>query len=282
MNLDTSLNVASPGRALDVALMLASRGFSVFGLAANKRPAAGSHGHLDATRDPDELRDRWRRAPLPLVAIATGERSGVDVVDFDTAKHPEAQWFIDRYLDDLPPTLIAKSGGSGGAHFYFRHAPGLGSSRSHIFQGVDVRADGGYVVAWAWLGGTIIEDEPIARWPGWLLDRAREEDPPPPRLTRPRRARVRSAAGDDAREAAWLASRVDGITTTVRTAHEGQRRAKLLWGARVLATLALEGRMARSEAWSLATRAGLDAGLPQREVEATATDAFAYAERRRA
>jgi hypothetical protein len=33
-------------------------------------------------------------------------------------------------------------------HFFFQHAPGLRCSRGLIAPGVDVRADGGYVIWW--------------------------------------------------------------------------------------------------------------------------------------
>ncbi|WP_461628003.1 bifunctional DNA primase/polymerase, partial [Bradyrhizobium sp. 25ACV] len=65
---------------------------------------------------------------------------------------------------------------SGGQHLYYIHRPGLRGSASKIAPGVDVRADGGYVIAWWALGYRILIYAPYAAWPAFLdqdLDRAR-------------------------------------------------------------------------------------------------------------
>jgi hypothetical protein len=76
----------------------------------------------------------------------------------------------------LPPTLMAQSP-SGSVHRYFRHPGGnikIKNSDSEIAPGVDVRGDGGMVIAppsvrdggaYRWLN-----DLPIANAPPWLLD----------------------------------------------------------------------------------------------------------------
>jgi hypothetical protein len=68
--------------ALDYA---ARRGWAVFPCCwrgeARKRPLT-RHGLHDASRDPDQIRDWWRRRPDALIGLPTGHASAV-VVDVD-------------------------------------------------------------------------------------------------------------------------------------------------------------------------------------------------------
>jgi len=69
------------------------------------------------------------------------------------------------------PTLEAATP-SGGRHLYYRFAPGITNSASLVAPGIDIRGEGGYVLAapstiagaaYAW-----INDLPVARLPMWL------------------------------------------------------------------------------------------------------------------
>ena len=97
------------------------------------------------------LTTRWREAKVnprwdawPLVGVATGAASGFDVLDIDP---PDGLAWYDANFDALPTTR-AHTTQRGGLHLLFRSAPGLRSSASRIAAGVDVRADGGYVIWW--------------------------------------------------------------------------------------------------------------------------------------
>jgi len=70
---------------LEAALALAATGVPVFPCTGRKVPAIpGGHGHLDATTDPDEVRNLFTRAPwAKLIGVATGARSGLDILDID-------------------------------------------------------------------------------------------------------------------------------------------------------------------------------------------------------
>jgi hypothetical protein len=57
---------------------------------------------------------------------------------------------------------------------FFQHQRGLRCSTSKIELGVDVRADGGYVVWWPASGGRVLCEGPIAPWPA-SLDQALAE-----------------------------------------------------------------------------------------------------------
>lgn len=139
------------------------------------------HGKKDATTDPALIAHWFPPDTDRNVAILTGERSGLVVVDVDTRNDGEAGFArLERTYGTLPETKRAKTGG-GGFHLYFLLPPGAEELRDHThvagFQGVDLKADG-YVVAPPSLhpsGDAYVweNDAPIAPAPDWLIDLAR-------------------------------------------------------------------------------------------------------------
>lgn len=109
------------------------------------------------------------------IGIATGD--GFFVLDIDPRHHgDETLAQLEREHGPLPVTPEVVTGG-GGRHLYFRGA--LPSSAGRIGPGVDVRGEGGYVVAppslhasgrrYEWDLSAPIDDVPIAEAPAWLL-----------------------------------------------------------------------------------------------------------------
>jgi Bifunctional DNA primase/polymerase, N-terminal/AAA domain/Primase C terminal 1 (PriCT-1) len=82
----------------------------------------------------------------PTWEIATGGPSGLVVLDIDP-RHGglESLKKLERMIGRLPDGPRVRTGG-GGLHFYFRHPGGSVKSRTGILPGIDVRADGTYVV----------------------------------------------------------------------------------------------------------------------------------------
>jgi len=79
------------------------------------KKSACLHGFKDATTDPDTIRQLWRMYPGELIGIPTGATSGFDVLDIDTARHPEArEWWI-AHREYIPRTRLHLTG-SGGLH----------------------------------------------------------------------------------------------------------------------------------------------------------------------
>jgi hypothetical protein len=120
------------------------------------------------------LTSAWQRnaarddySDWPLVGVPTGEANGFDVLDIDLAG---SGWW-DLHRAELPATQTHTTR-SGGAHLLFRHAEGLRCSVGRIATGVDVRADGGFVVWWPRQGLRVIEAA-LGAWPEWLLEQAR-------------------------------------------------------------------------------------------------------------
>src|SRR5271168_1150948 len=53
----------------------------------------GGNGFKDATRDPAEIAELWRRWPGGLIGVATGEVSGIDVLDIDFKHEIAVKWW---------------------------------------------------------------------------------------------------------------------------------------------------------------------------------------------
>ena len=103
------------------------------------------HGFHAATLDPDRLAEMLRLHPRGLLAIRTGAPSGVVVIDVD----PPGIGTMKILVSDgvLPRTLAAVTG-RGGYHLLYGHPGGkIMSGAGKGGAGVDVKADGGYVVA---------------------------------------------------------------------------------------------------------------------------------------
>jgi hypothetical protein len=155
---------------LATALKLAERGLAVFPChPQDKRPAC-KHGCLDATVDADTIRLCWQAEPAFNIGVATGAVSKIFVVDVDG---DDAAL---RQLGDLPPTVSVTT--ARGKHYYFKYPNvTVRNSAGKIAPGIDVRGDGGYVLAppsvhptgarYRWSSGC---HNSIATSPPWLLE----------------------------------------------------------------------------------------------------------------
>jgi len=133
------------------AVAYAKMGFAVFPCIDNGKEPATKHGFKDATNDPDVIARVWADYPECNIGIATGAPSGgVFVVDVDNHNGVDgSQYLIDwqREHGKFPETACATTGG-GGEHLFFRAPAGVSvRSAAHVIDGVDVRGDGGYIVA---------------------------------------------------------------------------------------------------------------------------------------
>lgn len=141
------------------------------------------NGLKDATGDPDQARAWWGRYPDANIGIVTGEASGFVVVDIDTA----GDKIGDESLDNLEsqngplPDTVEQITGSGGRHILLKH-PGdtpISNSTSKLGQDIDIRGDGGYIIAppslhvsgrrYEWEGSSEPGEIDIAIMPAWLI-----------------------------------------------------------------------------------------------------------------
>jgi hypothetical protein len=142
-----------------------------------KRPLIAG-GFKNASTDPDLIESWWRQFPEALPAFPTGSRSEIAVMDVDSpAGHGRDGFTALRDLQNKYGTVstFAVRTASGGLHFYFHFVEGLAGSENVIGEGIDTRAEGGYVIA------------PGARYPngtGWFADNQVEIQPLPEWLKR--------------------------------------------------------------------------------------------------
>ncbi len=232
-------------------------GYAVFPCHIDKTPAT-LHGFKDAATDPDAIAELWRLYPGPLIGVATGQRSAIDVLDID-AKHDMALAWWQVAAPRIPPTTIYRTR-SGGLHVYFRHATGVGSTVSKLARGVDTRGDAGSIVFWFAASFPCEDHSPPAPWPPWLLDCVRWRPPPPPPLLQ--------------RDSARHDKAIDSILRAISGAPEGTRNAILFWGACRLCERANAGHVGQREAQSMVLRAAIEAGLPRIEAKRTIASAW--------
>lgn len=105
------------------------------------------HGVLEATTDLQTVDQWWALFPDANIGLATGAVSGVTVIDIDPDKGGEDAWSnLENVFETVENTWWVETG-SGGFHVYFEALEGVRNSASVIGPGIDVRGDGGYVIA---------------------------------------------------------------------------------------------------------------------------------------
>lgn len=116
---------------------------------------AGKHpfvkrGLKEATRDEQRIKDWFGLNALEPrnLGIVTGEISGMTVIDVDIAdgKGGAESWHEATKDHGEPQTLMAQTG-SGGMHVFFKYNSALKTASNVLGKGVDVRNNGGYIVA---------------------------------------------------------------------------------------------------------------------------------------
>jgi hypothetical protein len=273
------------------ALALAANGWHVFPLRPDDKRPAIPEWEQRATADPSRITAAWTG---PYAGCGIGLACGPSrllVVDLDVCKHE----------DDAPPTDQAGPGivdgqdilaalyerhgqadafplgrtptartGSGGMHVYFA-APAdrsVRNSAGKIGWKVDVRANGGYVVAppstaagrpYLWDFGTG-PATPLAAPPPWLVDLAA---PPAPPVPGQRRAHHPGAPSR------FMA----GLLRVVLEAHPGERNSRLFWAACKAFEHANAGHVDQQTAAACLRDAALAVGLDEREARSTITSA---------
>jgi hypothetical protein len=133
---------------LEAALAYVRRGWSVLPVERRgKRPLVRWEEFQHRRADEAEVRAWYRSFPGANVGIVTGAVSGLVVVDIDPGHGgDESLSALERAHGPLPRTIEASTGG-GGRHVYFRHPGGVVHNRAGLAPGIDLRGDGGYVVA---------------------------------------------------------------------------------------------------------------------------------------
>lgn len=158
----------------EAALRYAARGWHVFPCAPLGKTPVTARGNLEATTDRALIDLWWQRRPNANIGVRTGGCSGIVVLDIDGDEGHDSLRDLERTYRPLPRTATVATPG-GGQHIYFRHPGGIvRNSASTLAPRVDVRGDGGYVIAPPSKGPsgreyTPDEQAPITAMPDWLL-----------------------------------------------------------------------------------------------------------------
>jgi Bifunctional DNA primase/polymerase, N-terminal. len=277
--------VRPPETPLQAALTYAANGWTAFpchtiassecSCGAGDCHSPGKHpltrrGLHDATSDRDQLRVWWRRNPDANVAIRTGEQSGLVVLDVDPDHDGIAslRTLVDQY-GKMPAGPRVRTG-SGGWHLYFAHpgAPIRNSAGTRFGPGIDIRGDGGYVIAppsqhrsgasYEWRGLEL----DVPELPGWVLERVTLSSERP--SSRPDTS-ARAVVSD-----AWARAALHGETQMVAAAPEGTRNHTLNRAAfclgQIVATGVLDITTVETALLASASSAGLGESESQRTV----------------
>lgn len=199
-----------------------------------------------ATLDEKLVRDWWTGEYAGYgVGIACGPHSDLWVVDIDAKKGVDGYAAWARLLVGHGPilnTMIVVTP-SGGAHVYFRWSEGVVNSTSRLGEGIDVRADRGYVRAPGWGGYDVLAMGGVRSTvrvsaPAWLSN-----------LAQKRRVDEVSGRMREARPGtSWGRFEAGKTIEALRRAPEGTRNTALNKAAYKLGRW---GELSEDEAWAV-------------------------------
>lgn len=178
---------------LDKALQYAGRGWHIFPVPPDTKKSykskANSGGrNWGATTNAQEIARDFGKWPNAGIGIVTGQPSGIFVLEIDTVEGHGRNGYaslqkLQRDHGRLPKTLMAKSP-TNSLHHYFKIPKNIQikNSDSELGVGIDVRGDGGMVIA----PPTVRKDgiykwcnqHTIANAPNWLIQLCKKDVAP--------------------------------------------------------------------------------------------------------
>jgi hypothetical protein len=171
------------------ALLLAKNNWCVFPCKEKDKTPITANGYKAASKDINTLQTWLKKTPNANIGIATGKKSGFFVLDIDIC-HEKGKYGdislaqLESEHGKLPDTVQVITG-SGGIHYYFKTPDDcltIPCSTGKVGQGIDIRGDGGYVIApesihpngnkyeWEASSDPFEEGVIIANAPVWLLE----------------------------------------------------------------------------------------------------------------
>jgi hypothetical protein len=179
-------NIKNYSMALDNlqenALCYAAQGIPVFPCKTKAKTPLTSSGFKDASVDAGHITFWWHKWPQANIGLATGRAAAFWVLDIDGEEGETSLRELEKKHSELSFNVEVITGG-GGRHIYFQW-PGDGdisNSAGKLGPGLDVRGDGGYVIAppslhpcgkrYEWSVDSADQMRPA---PVWLLDLLRK------------------------------------------------------------------------------------------------------------
>lgn len=168
----------SPQTALDWARFYGGLGWSVVPVRRGEKIPAEKWARFQTLpADGAQLLAWFADNPAFGVGLVQGRRAGTIVLDFDAATGG-METLADLEKQGLPASVRAFTPG-GGCHVILRHPGHYVPTRKAVLPGMDVRGDGGFIVAcpsihangraYVWDVDCHPEDAPIADAPDWLV-----------------------------------------------------------------------------------------------------------------
>jgi len=196
--------VPNPDPVIDAALEYAARGWRVLPIGPGKKSPPMDAWQHAATTDPATITAWWTGLYRGYgIGIATGEASGLFVLDVDTdggKRGDESLADLEATYGRLPDTREVLTG-SGGRHLYFRWPDGVdirNDQSGRLGLGLDIRGEGGQVLAPPTVhpNGRVYAHElsspdDLADPPAWLVELLTK-----PNAKQPRRAKAPRLGGD--------------------------------------------------------------------------------------
>jgi putative DNA primase/helicase len=134
------------------------QGYPVFPCVPNKKIPLTSRGFYDASADKEVIRQWWTQSPKANIGLATGSKADLLVIDVDVKNGAGGIASMEQLqlefgaLNNTRKVMTP----SGGYHLYFRHpCDGIKNSIG-IRPGIDIKTEGGYVLA----PGSVIDGNP--------------------------------------------------------------------------------------------------------------------------
>jgi hypothetical protein len=254
---------------LALALRYAAAGLRVFPVNENKQPLV-AHWPLDATTDPEKIRNWWRRHPNAGVGLPAGE---FVVVDADKREEINGVSELAKLFqrNGQPPGHPIVDTPSGGEHHIFRNPARLGNSIGGLKGlGIDIRGCGGYIVApgtvlprgrWAHRDGTpcliqSIKDGSLPDAPDCIVDRIRQTD-----RDRPKQATILHPIGPGSADNNHINAIIRNALDRVASSVEGTRNETLNQAAFTIGGLLHTGVLDIGQAWHQLYDAAIACGL---------------------
>lgn len=249
---------------LDAAMRYAGRGFSVIPVVARgKRPAGLWKAYQSERASEGDLETWFGKGRCHNIGIVTGAISGLIVVDADSEK--DVAW-AEANLPSTPTVETAR-----GRHYYFRYRPGIGNAVRVGGRELDIRGEGGFVVAvpskhptggsYTWAEGRSLEDLPLADFPDVLMpsEKNKHADQPVQCPQSP----LTGIEGEYGQAA--LADELD----TLARSNEGTRNDQLNRAAFALGQLVAGGEIEKGQVEAALLRTAMAIGLPGGDARAT-------------
>lgn len=254
----------------DAALAYAEMGWRVFPCRPGEKLPLIREWTTKATTDADVIRAWWQRWPDANLAAATGEATGMFVLDIDGPEGEAALIDLERRHGPLPEMYPMQWSGGGGWHCFLSWPEGrtIRNSASKIGRGLDIRGDGGAVM----LAPSV---HPSGRRYQWADDRSPRMIPPEPApawlvdlLDPPERPAVPFRHGvyqRDARGERYVLRALESELAMVAAAPDGRRNDQLNASAHALFRFVAEHRLPADVTMRGLLAAAAHAGLAERE-----------------